>query len=398
MGQLNVEGGEFLGKERSRASLNSPLSKVFQKTATSYKFLFFKTILDILGLTGNLKEKRASIPLKHFYLFFLVNSWYPISTFKLSFGKIDQIGEFILNLKKNSREKSLLAYDIDYYDLDRILIHTHDAYYKEIFDTLDKFVKYRFLTPYMTEELRGIKDEKKNDKIRELLEIDFKTEKKYPYHFDYKNEVEYLVINSTFDEYVSSNFAIIYDWWRWNFAEYLSKKNPFTPAILFKIESPKKRNLANARIYWNSIIQLSEGRTKCIYSGKIINSPKGLSLDHFLPWSFLPNDQIWNIIPTINTINSSKSDNLPTRDYIEKFIDFQIESLSLYVANIDKPVVHKISKSTLAEEFKVSESVNLLGMLQNKNLRQSYNDSVVRYYNMAEEQGFSSNWKYELSK
>ena len=149
---------------------NSPLSKVFKNTTTSYKFLFFKTILDILGLTGNLKEKRTKIELKKFYLFFLVNSWYPISTFKLSFGKQDMLPKFVTNLKMNIGDNRLLAHDIDYYDLDRILIHNHESYYKEVFDTLDKYVKYRFLTPYMEDKLRGLLDSQKNARIRDLLD------------------------------------------------------------------------------------------------------------------------------------------------------------------------------------------------------------------------------------
>ena len=310
---------------------NSPLSQVFKKTTTSYKFLFFKTILDILGLTGNLKEKRTKIELKQFYLFFLVNSWYPISTFKLSFGKQDMLPTFVTKLKLNSEDKRLLSHDIDYYDLDRILIHNQDSYYKEVFDTLDRYVKYRFLSSYMTEELRGLKDDKKNEKIRDLLEKDFKSEKTYPYHFKNENGVEYLIINPSFDEYISSNFAVIYDWWKWNFAEYLSNNNPLTPSILFKMESPKKRNLINARIYWNTVISLNGGSIKCIYSGKKINSPE--SLDHFLPWSFLPNDKTWNIIPTIS-------------------------------------------------------------LLPDKSIKKTFQNTILNYYNLAEEQGFAATWKY----
>ena len=130
---------------------------------------------------------------------------------------------FVTKLKLNSEDKRLLSHDIDYYDLDRILIHNQDSYYKEVFDTLDRYVKYRFLSSYMTEELRGLKDDKKNEKIRDLLEKDFKSEKTYPYHFKNENGVEYLIINPSFDEYISSNFAVIYDWWKWNFANYLQK-------------------------------------------------------------------------------------------------------------------------------------------------------------------------------
>ena len=38
---------------------------------------------------------------------------------------------------------------------------------------------------------------------------------------------------------------------------------------------------------------------------------KGLSIDHFVPWSYVASDELWNLIPTAKSVNSSKSNNLP---------------------------------------------------------------------------------------
>ena len=38
---------------------------------------------------------------------------------------------------------------------------------------------------------------------------------------------------------------------------------------------------------------------------------KGLSIDHFVPWSYVASDELWNLIPTVKSVNSSKSNNLP---------------------------------------------------------------------------------------
>ena len=44
------------------------------------------------------------------------------------------------------------------------------------------------------------------------------------------------------------------------------------------------------------------------------------SLDHFVPWSFVMHDGLWNIIPTFKDINSAKNDRLPNLDkYLESF-------------------------------------------------------------------------------
>lgn len=44
------------------------------------------------------------------------------------------------------------------------------------------------------------------------------------------------------------------------------------------------------------------------YTGENLN--RGLHVDHFLPWSRLPVNRFWNLVPTTGTINSKKSDRL----------------------------------------------------------------------------------------
>ena len=55
----------------------------------------------------------------------------------------------------------------------------------------------------------------------------------------------------------------------------------------------------------------------------------GLSIDHFIPWSFVLHDEMWNLTPTFKNVNSSKSDNLPSyKEYIDKFCNIQYEAFS----------------------------------------------------------------------
>ena len=34
-------------------------------------------------------------------------------------------------------------------------------------------------------------------------------------------------------------------------------------------------------------------------------------VDHFIPWSFVMNDELWNLMPMDSALNSSKSNRLP---------------------------------------------------------------------------------------
>jgi CRISPR/Cas system Type II protein with McrA/HNH and RuvC-like nuclease domain len=68
---------------------------------------------------------------------------------------------------------------------------------------------------------------------------------------------------------------------------------------------------------------------KEIYSGKIL-SEKDISIDHFVPWSYVAHDEMWNLNPTTKSINSSKSNNLPNWDtYFDKLARQEFQSYEL---------------------------------------------------------------------
>ena len=47
-----------------------------------------------------------------------------------------------------------------------------------------------------------------------------------------------------------------------------------------------------------------------IYSGESITASR-FDLDHFIPCSYVANDELWNLIPMERRLNSSKSNKLP---------------------------------------------------------------------------------------
>lgn len=50
-----------------------------------------------------------------------------------------------------------------------------------------------------------------------------------------------------------------------------------------------------------------------IYSGSHIEQNE-YEIDHFVPWSFVTNDEMWNLIPVNPSLNASKRDKLPNWD------------------------------------------------------------------------------------
>ena len=47
-----------------------------------------------------------------------------------------------------------------------------------------------------------------------------------------------------------------------------------------------------------------------VFTGQPVKKKK-YDIDHFIPWSFVMNDELWNLMPMDASLNSSKSNRLP---------------------------------------------------------------------------------------
>lgn len=62
----------------------------------------------------------------------------------------------------------------------------------------------------------------------------------------------------------------------------------------------------------------------CCWSGRKLNK-NAYAVDHAFPFARWPNNDLWNLLPTKTTINSAKSDKLPTRQRFMHSRDFILE-------------------------------------------------------------------------
>lgn len=72
------------------------------------------------------------------------------------------------------------------------------------------------------------------------------------------------------------------------------------------------RKLANARKLWDAVLEVIP--IADVFKGELIDTEK-YDLDHFIPWSFIMNDELWNLMPIDSSWNSKKSNKLPIWDF-----------------------------------------------------------------------------------
>lgn len=107
------------------------------------------------------------------------------------------------------------------------------------------------------------------------------------------------------DNTVSILGQIQYEKFKW-----LQSNNPEIPSLIYKLApmDMKMRKLGHARDLWEGI--LSQNSIIDVFTKKPIEQNR-YDIDHFIPRSFVINDELWNLIPMDSGLNSAKSNKLP---------------------------------------------------------------------------------------
>lgn len=363
----------------------SALSQLFQSTTNSYKYLFFYSILDILS--QRLFNNSESISFQELMIEMLANAWYPHTFFRLSFGKQDRIANKLDSLDLTVNNTVLKFNSSDKIALKEIISQNNLS---AIITDFKKNVPFRLLRPFLQEKLRD-------------FDVNYEVVKKTPeianqyfsilkplYRFNantYRNSTA-IILHPEWVEYFRKNFIIIKGWVAWEWLQYMQKNNQNVPNLVNKLFAPEKRNsLTNQANYWKFILEKQP--IKCIYSGQILDK-NSISIDHYLPWSFVAHDRLWNLIPTMNNVNSSKSNNIPSSQYLVKFIQLQHQGLTISHQYLSRKDWLKYTENYLLD-LKVSEVKDLLNLDLLTNI---YNRHLQPLISLAKIQGFNDNWIY----
>lgn len=123
--------------------------------------------------------------------------------------------------------------------------------------------------------------------------------------------LKYKALSFFKEEYEVLSKVLILEW-----AKFLEKTN-FTPRLISKIELMKdpKRNSLNK--YKKVLLEMER---KCFYCDTSLENAK-VHIDHFIPWSYIYEDEIWNLVQACSSCNLIKSDSLAPKECIQKIID-----------------------------------------------------------------------------
>lgn len=309
--------------------LNSPTQ--------SYKYYWLEAIIK-------LRLQNEPLTFEGIVDEMIFNAWYSVSLYHI------HLGPFINGLPSSYLEQAvnLILEDkrIHYNDASEIIklsIASHNKELSKIKNQLVKNVPYRILSSFLN---LGGNDSDWNSQKRIIEIINSTPDIFYTIQNDNKlNKV--VIITPKWDDFIRSNASIILGWIQYNKIKFIQSRNPGVPCISNKLEAPSsKRDLEDVRKLWSYVVH--EVPLVDIYSNENLNIAN-TDIDHFIPWTYVCNDELWNLSPVASSLNRSKSNNLADWDlYFESFADNQFKMYNLVLNDLKaKTLFERCKKNNL---------------------------------------------------
>jgi hypothetical protein len=360
-------------------NFENEIIRVFQNTTNSYKYYWWYSILNLIKRSDNKIISMDDIAIQ-----MIVSAWYPVNYYKISLGKQDQLTKYINQIKEIKMINNIsvdLKDDINESDLFKFLIDNKSfIVIKNIISNLIKYVPFRFINPWFN-EIIGMDDSKKNNLI---LSFQNNPNKIIPYTVNVNtNEI---ILNQIWFDWIYSNIKIIESFTLFELFKYVEKNNPYVTNISLKLFKPQLRKLSEPTKLWKNYIEIKGTETKSVFENKPLISLDNIAIDHYLPWSLVTHDKLWNLHPIEQEVNSSKSNKIAEKKYLTEFTYLQFN----FVQHISK-----LNPKYLEDYFTLfSISKMELMSISNITFTELLSRKIMIETELATNLGYNTNWSY----
>lgn len=269
-------------------------SRLFDNKSECYKLFWFQ------AMVAKIIQGKSIITYDELIDEMIADAWYMVSEYHLNLGPRDNLElavhrlSEISGLKSNEKKDVILAY----------ISGCEDKTVLSLKRVLAQNVPYRLQAPFM-DTMKGKEWNLSGKRLADRIN----QEKRLMYYFlAYEGLQTKIEVQPDWAVYIKQNQEIIRGWIELNMITYLQRRNPSVPGIVDKLYPPRERKLEKVKKYWRKIIEIHPIQE--IYAGILLDG-KDVSMDHFVPWSYVAHDELWNLVPTTKSINSSKGNHLP---------------------------------------------------------------------------------------
>ena len=289
------------------------LSRLFDNKAECYKLFWFQAILN------HVCNGQQEIRFEELIDDMIANAWYMVTEYHLNLGPRDKLEEAVNYIFS----VTAMLPNVKQQEIRNWLRSSTDSAVTRYKRTLTLNVPFRLQAPFL-DSFRG---DTWNCGSRELAGRINRQDQLMYYFTEYDGLDTRIRIVPEWMEYLKKNQEILRGWIQYNMIVYLQRRNPSVPGISDKLYPPQERKLEKVKKYWKLLSELAPIHE--IY-GENRLAPENISIDHFVPWSYVAHDEFWNLHPTTRAINSSKSNHLPEWElYFPRFAGLEYLSYQM---------------------------------------------------------------------
>lgn len=299
-------------------------SKMMKDPSYCYKFYWLEAIVQLI------LEDRTEAPYDEIIDEMIANAWYSVLEFHIHLSGICGNGGVRDNLEKaviKLRDLSGLSANASKVEIkNKIRDFSKQLHVEKQALTLN--VPYKALSGFANKTDEKIGLDSSAGRMMAYYNKLNETDILLPYTFGSENGLNRIVkFSADWILMIKDNAVTILGWIQCEKVKWLQNNNPEVPGLIYKLEplNEKMRKLSHVRNLWDGILQLK--RVADVFTDELIERDN-YDVDHFIPWSFVMNDELWNLMPMDSSLNSSKSNRLP--DWEEFFGRFARNQYIMY--------------------------------------------------------------------
>jgi hypothetical protein len=362
-------------------------SHVFDNNTQGYKYYWLEAIIDecIRG--------RISFTFEELAERMIANAWYTVTVYHLNLGPRHESGarmnrlELAVELLQSSCSRTGEMPELSNTAGSDDIIEKAKKYssvLSELMNKLTLYVPYRLLSCYLPEGVGSMSQEEviaAMEAVNQNILLPYMVEK------DNKNRLQSRVtVPEEWKVFFQKESFMLKGWIQNEKVRFLQDRNPDVPGIIYKLEAPSgKRDYPAVKELWKEVLQMRE--VKDIYTGVSLQEEK-YDMDHFVPWSFVASDELWNLTPAEHILNIRKSDSLPVwDDFITPYLEQQYSIYELVISekndNLSKAFAqcrsHNIHAPwALSELYVPSNTEEQFKNVLNRNLKAVYDNARLQ--------------------
>ena len=361
-------------------------SRMMKDPSYCYKFYWLEAIVQLIS------ENRLVATYDEIINEMIANAWYSVLEFHIHLSGIWGDGTIKDNLERAVLKLSELS-DLPA-NASKIEIKNAIAKFDRELHTekqaLTKNVPYKALSGFANKTGEHISLDSSAGRMMAYYNKLSESDILLPYTFGSENGLcRKLTFSDAWVRMIKDNTVTILGWIQCEKVKWLQNNNPEVPGLIYKLAplDEKMRKLSHVHKLWDGILDLRN--INDVFTDDEIDKKK-YDVDHFIPWSFVMNDELWNLIPMDSSLNSAKNNRLPNWD--DFFLRFAKNQYIMYEMVHQKEGIRKLFEECYRDNLhsiwanrelyrKGNSDIEFYGILE-KNMRPVYDSARRQGYDV----------------